>query len=99
MASSATCALTAGVPVGIIHNRMATRLRNASEYFARTTSAAAYVDSPAPSESRVTRSPVGSKKEMTLPELSETLIDPALPAATALELDELWSLVLKHANM
>jgi IS1 family transposase len=35
---------------------------------------------------------------MTLPELSETLIDPALSAATALELDELWSFVLKKAN-
>ncbi len=37
---------------------------------------------------------------MTLPELSETLFepDPAEPAATVLELDELWSFVLKRAN-
>jgi IS1 family transposase len=48
--------------------------------------------------SRATPSPVGSKKEATLPELSETLIDPPLRAAIALELDELWSFVLKRAN-
>ncbi|MEJ7710647.1 MAG: IS1 family transposase [Pyrinomonadaceae bacterium] len=37
---------------------------------------------------------------MTLPELSETLVepDPAEPSATVLELDELWSFVLKKAN-
>ncbi len=37
---------------------------------------------------------------MALPELSETLIepDPASPSATVLELDELWSFVLKRAN-
>jgi insertion element IS1 protein InsB len=98
MGNSAICALTVGVPVGIIHNRTATRLRNASEYFVLTTSAAAYADSPALSVSRATPSPVGSKKETTLPELSETLIAPTLPAAIALELDELWSFVLKRAN-
>jgi insertion element IS1 protein InsB len=48
--------------------------------------------------SRATPSLVGSKKETTLPELSETLIDPPLPAAIALELDELWSFVTKRAN-
>ena len=37
---------------------------------------------------------------MTLPELSETLIapDPTAPATSVLELDELWSFVLKRAN-
>jgi IS1 family transposase len=37
---------------------------------------------------------------MTLPELQETLIapDPQEPATTMLELDELWSFVLKRAN-
>jgi insertion element IS1 protein InsB len=34
---------------------------------------------------------------MSLPELSETLVEPA-PAAPTLELDELWSFVLKRAN-
>lgn len=45
-------------------------------------------------------SPVDSKKEATLPELRETLIEPdsAEPEASALDLDELWSLVLKRAN-
>jgi IS1 family transposase/predicted Fe-S protein YdhL (DUF1289 family) len=40
------------------------------------------------------------KKEMTLPELSKTLIepDPAEPATSVLELDELWSFVFKRAN-
>jgi IS1 family transposase len=37
---------------------------------------------------------------MTLPELRETLVepDPAEPAMSVLELDELWSFVLKRAN-
>ncbi len=37
---------------------------------------------------------------MTLPELGETLIepDPAEPETSILELDELWSFVLKRAN-
>jgi len=37
---------------------------------------------------------------LTLPELSETLIvpDPTAPATSVLELDELWSFVLKRAN-
>jgi insertion element IS1 protein InsB len=37
---------------------------------------------------------------MSLPELSETLVepDPAEPATSVLELDELWSFVLKRAN-
>jgi IS1 family transposase len=45
-------------------------------------------------------SPPGSKKETSLPDLSETLIepDPAEPETTALELDELWSFVLKRSN-
>jgi hypothetical protein len=98
MVNSAIYALTAGVPVVIIHNRMAIRLRNGSEYFVLTTNAAAYADSPALSVSLGTPSPVGSKKETTLPELRETLIDPALPAVFALELDELRSFVLKRAD-
>jgi insertion element IS1 protein InsB len=37
---------------------------------------------------------------MTLPELQETLVepDPAEPATLVLELDELWSFVLKRSN-
>jgi insertion element IS1 protein InsB len=98
MGNSDICALTAGVPVVIIHNRMAIPQRSASASYVLTTNAAAYADSPALSVSRATPSLVGSKKETTLPELSETLIDPPLPAAIALELDELWSFVTKRAN-
>lgn len=54
----------------------------------------------APSVSPGKRSPHGSKKEMTLPELSETLVEPEPrgPSATILELDELWSCVRKRSN-
>ena len=40
------------------------------------------------------------KKEATLPDLQETLVvpDPAEPTQTVLELDELWSFVLKRLN-
>jgi insertion element IS1 protein InsB len=42
----------------------------------------------------------GSKKRAELPHLSETLVKPDAndPEATTLELDELWSFVLKKAN-
>jgi IS1 family transposase len=43
---------------------------------------------------------LAQKKEATLPPLSQTLVtpDPQQPAATTLELDELWSFVLKKTN-
>jgi IS1 family transposase len=43
---------------------------------------------------------LAEKKHAALPELSETLCapDPADPLATDLELDELWSFVLKRAS-
>jgi hypothetical protein len=44
-----------------------------------------------------TLSPHGSKKEMSLPDLSETLVESA-STTLALELNELWSFVLKRAN-
>ncbi len=49
---------------------------------------------------RATRSPHGSKKEARLPPLEATLIAPDAedPDATTLELDELWSFVLKKAR-
>jgi insertion element IS1 protein InsB len=45
-------------------------------------------------------SPVGSKKGAQLPPLRTTLLapDPEDPTSTTLELDELWSFVLKKAN-
>jgi IS1 family transposase len=44
-----------------------------------------------------TLSPHGSQKELSLPDLSETLVE-SPPPTLALELDELWSFVLKRAN-
>jgi IS1 family transposase len=77
---------------------MATPSKSVSKYCAPITSAAACAGSRAPSASPETPSPVGSKKEAALPELSETLTDPDPEEAVALELDELWSFVLKRAN-
>src|SRR5947209_3697216 len=66
---------------------MATPKKNVSGYFVPTTSAVPCRGSRAPSASRVTPSPVGSKKEETLPKLSATLCepDPLDAASTALE--------------
>jgi hypothetical protein len=63
-------------------------------------SAAVGAASLALSASPETPSPVGSKKEATLPPLQETLIvpDETDAAATTLELDELWSFVLKRSR-
>ena len=49
---------------------------------------------------RVQRCPVGSKKVAHLPPLWTTLLtpDPEDPISTILELDELWSFVLKKAH-
>src|SRR5215213_8541929 len=77
---------------------MATPNKSVSKYCAPITSAAVCAGSRAPSASRATPSPVGSKKEAALPELSGTLTDPDPEEAVALELDELWSFVLKRAN-
>ncbi len=100
MGNNAICALIVDAPAVTAHNPMATRPKNASAYFAPITSGAVCAACLAPSASRVTPSPVGSKKDRTLPDLSETLIepDPAEPEATTLELDELWSFVTKRAN-
>ena len=100
MANNAISALIVDAPAVIIRNRMATANQSGNVSFALITSAAAYAGCLAPSASRVTPSPLGSKKELLLPELPETLIkpDPADPTATVLELDELWSFVLKRAN-
>src|SRR5258707_3111199 len=62
--------------------------------------AAACVASLAPSGSRAPPCPVGSKKVAQLPPLRHTLLapDPEDPTSTILELDELWSFVLKKAH-
>jgi len=61
---------------------------------------AAYAGFNARSASLVTLSPTGSKKEASLSPLEATLSVPDAedPGATTLELDELWSFVLKKAH-
>ena len=100
MASSPTSAPTAGVPAATTHNPTATPKRSVSKYCVPTTSAVPCAGCHAPAASLGRPSPVGSKKEAALPGLSETLAepDPAEAAPAALELDELWSFVLKRAN-
>lgn len=100
MANNATSVQTAGVRAVTTRNPMATPQPSASASFGPTTSAAACAASRAPSASPARPSPPGSKKEATLPELAATLIepDPQNPEATTLELDELWSFVLKRAS-
>ncbi len=62
--------------------------------------AAVSVASCAPLASRARPCPCGSKKVAQLPPLRTTLVapDPEDPTSTILELDELWSFVLKKAN-
>src|SRR5215213_6078537 len=100
MANNAISVQHADAAAVTTHNQTATPRRSVSAFFAPTTNAAACADCLAPSASPEIPSPPGSKKEMTLPELQETLIapDPQEPATTMLELDELWSFVLKRSN-
>jgi len=100
MANNAICALTVDVPAVTAHNPTATRLRSGRAAYVPIMSAAVCADCPEPSVSPDKPSPVGLNKEMTLPELSETLVEPnpGEPTATVLELDELWSFVLKRTN-
>ncbi len=100
MANNAISVLTADAAAVTTRNQMATPRKSVSAFFALTTNAAACADCLAPSASPEIPSPHGSKKEMTLPELAQTLIapDPQEPATTILELDEPWSFVLKRAN-
>src|ERR1041384_3169533 len=77
---------------------MATPKKSVSRYFVLITSAVPCAACLAPSASPETPSPAGSKKEAMLPELRETLAAPDPAEAVALELDELWSFVLKRAN-
>jgi IS1 family transposase len=100
MANNAISAMIVDPPAVMTHNPMATPQKSVSVSCAPITSAAVDAGFLAPLASPERPSPVGSKKEMTLPDLSETLIepDPAEPAATILELDELSSFVLKKTN-
>jgi insertion element IS1 protein InsB len=100
MANNDTSALSAGGAVVRTHNPMATHHNSASKFYGPIMSAAVCADSRAHSAFLVTLLAVGSQKESKLPELSTTLILPDQhdPEATTLELDELWSFVLKRAN-
>ena len=66
----------------------------------RIKSAAVCAASLVPLGSLAPPCPVGSKKGAQLPALCATLLapDPQDPASTTLELDELWSFVLKKAH-
>jgi hypothetical protein len=77
-----------------------TPLNYLSRFFAPIKSPAAFLDSLAHLAYLDSPSAVGSKKESSLPDFSTTLVapDPQDPEATALELDELWSFVLKSSN-
>ncbi len=92
--------MTAGVTAARTHSLMATLSRHAKQSCAPIKSAAVYAACLAPSVSPGTPSPRGSKKAGRLPELSATLLAPeaAKPETAALELDELWSFVLKRAS-
>jgi insertion element IS1 protein InsB len=100
MANNAISAPSVDAEAVTTRSPMATRLKSASVSFAPIMSGAVCAGCLAPLASRATPSPVGSKKEETLPELSETLVepDPTDSTTTILELDELWSFVLKRAN-
>ncbi len=100
MATNATSALSVNVLAVTAHNQTVTRPKNVSAYFAPITSTAVCAASLAPSASPDKPSRVGSKKGMTLPDLRETLVepDPAAMSRNVLELDALWSFVLKRAN-
>ena len=100
MVNNATSALAVGGQAETTRNPTAIRLKSVRESCVPIMSAAVYADCLEPLASLDKPSPVGSKKEMTLPKLSETLVepDPADSATSILELDELWSFVLKRAN-
>jgi insertion element IS1 protein InsB len=100
MVNNAISALSVDAPAVTTHNPMATRRKSVNASFAPITSAAVCAVCRAPLASLDKLSPLGSKKETSLPELRETLIepDPAEPATMVLELDELWSFVLKRSN-
>jgi IS1 family transposase len=100
MVNNAISVQSADAEAVTTRNPTVTPSKNASASFALTTSAVVYADWLALSASPDRPSPRGSKKERTLPELAETWIaaDPQELGMTTLELDELWSFVLKRSN-
>src|SRR5829696_2074455 len=98
MASNVTSAPTAAGAAARTHSPTATPKRSASGYCAPTTSAVPCAGSRAPSASPGRPSPPGPQKQAARPELGGALAEPDPEEAVALELDELWSFVLKRAN-
>jgi len=100
MVNNASFAMTAIVAAAKTLNPTVIPTSNEKRFFAPTPNAAASEDSLEPSALLAILSAAGSKKDSTLPELNQTLLepDPSDPEATSLELDELWSFVLKRAN-
>lgn len=95
MAVSGTCAAIASSAAASNRAPMPTPQKNANKYFVPMTSAAVCAVCRAPSASRATPSRLGLKKVTDLPALCETLLEVEDPV---LELDELWSFVLKKAR-
>lgn len=100
MANNASYAMTVGVIAARTRSLIVTPSKHAKQSCAPIKSAAVYAVCLAPSVSRATLLPHGSKKAERLPELSATLLAPDAekPETQALELDELWSFVLKRAR-
>jgi insertion element IS1 protein InsB len=100
MVNNATSVQSADDAAVMTRNPTATPNKSVSESFVLIMSAVVCADSRVPSVSPDKLSRVGSKKEATLPELTETLVapDPSEPSQSILELDELWSVVRKRAN-
>jgi len=100
MANNASYVTTAGATVARIRSPIATLSKRVKRSYALTTSAAVYAVLCELSVSPETPSPVGSKKEKRLPPLEAILVapDPERAETTTLELDELWSFVLKRAR-
>src|SRR5215210_5877683 len=100
MVNNASYVTTAGATAARIRSPMAILSKRVKRSSALTTSAAVYAALCELLASLETPSPVGSKKEKRLPPLEATLVapDPERAETTALELDELWSFVLKRAR-
>ena len=100
MASSCIAAAHADVKVARTQLPAPIQKLAAKKCCTPTKNEAACAASPAPLASLVPPCPSGSKKVAQLPPLSTTLVvpDPEDAASTTLELDELWSFVLKKAK-
>lgn len=95
MANSVLGVTTASVAAATIHHHELTQQQKKNNSSPPVPNAVLCAGGSASAASRVKAAASGSKKEAALPDLSATLVEPEAPAATELELDELWSLVMK----